>query len=177
MFHKILVCLDGSKSAERILPYVSSEARKFNAKVVLLHVSTRDLPAYALPSAEPVRFIPIELLFSASLERQARMKDYLNETAQRLRTEGLSVECVTVSGLATDISDIIVRHALENDVDLIAMVTRGFTGWRRLLYGSITDSVTRKSSLPVLTLRPGPGKGAADSRSEFADDRMSVSTA
>ena len=38
MLEKILVCLDGSKPAERILPYVTKETSSLNSKIILLSV-------------------------------------------------------------------------------------------------------------------------------------------
>ena len=38
MYRKILVPLDGSKRAERILPHVEEMARRYKAKVIFLHV-------------------------------------------------------------------------------------------------------------------------------------------
>ena len=38
MYHKILVPLDGSKIADRILPHVEELARRYKAKVVFLEV-------------------------------------------------------------------------------------------------------------------------------------------
>lgn len=32
MFERILVCLDGSKNAEQILPYATSQAEKFKSQ-------------------------------------------------------------------------------------------------------------------------------------------------
>ena len=40
MFEKILVCLDGSKLAEQILPYATEQAKRFNSKVVLFQAFT-----------------------------------------------------------------------------------------------------------------------------------------
>jgi len=40
MHRKILVCLDGSKLAEAIIPYAVEQARKFNAELVLFRVTT-----------------------------------------------------------------------------------------------------------------------------------------
>ena len=38
MYHKILVPLDGSKRADRILPHVEELARRYKAKVIFLQV-------------------------------------------------------------------------------------------------------------------------------------------
>ena len=43
MFKKIVVCLDGSSLAEKILPYVTEGAVRFNTEVILLRVL--DIPS------------------------------------------------------------------------------------------------------------------------------------
>ena len=44
IFGKILVCLDGSKIAEQILPYAAEQARQFKSRVILFR-------AYIVPSS------------------------------------------------------------------------------------------------------------------------------
>ena len=154
-FETILVCLDGSTFAEGILPYAAGEALKFKSRLTLLHVLVRDVPMLALPSSEPMRFIPFDLLASEIEERHGRMQSYLESLAAKLIAVGVDVGWVLVSGRTGDISDVIAQYALANRFDLIAMATHGYHGLKRLFLGSISDSVTRKSSLPVLVLRPG----------------------
>ena len=48
MYHKILVPLDGSKRAEKILPHVEELALRFKAKVVFLNV----IEYKAVPASE-----------------------------------------------------------------------------------------------------------------------------
>jgi K+-sensing histidine kinase KdpD len=40
VFERILVCLDGSKLAEQILPHATEQALRFNGKLTLLQVIT-----------------------------------------------------------------------------------------------------------------------------------------
>ncbi len=49
----------------------------------------------------------------------------------------------------------IVAYAVENDVDMIAMGTRGKTGFERYLLGSVAEKVVHVSPVPVLTVRIG----------------------
>jgi len=55
MYHKILVPLDGSKRAEKILPHVEELAKRYKAKVILLQVveykaiTISELKAHILP--------------------------------------------------------------------------------------------------------------------------------
>ncbi len=53
MFNKILVPLDGSRMAEKILPKVIEFAKTSNAKVVLLHVFYA--PVTAIASTDAVK--------------------------------------------------------------------------------------------------------------------------
>lgn len=49
--------------------------------------------------------------------------------------------------------DTILQVANAEKVDLIVLVTRGGSGLRRLLYGSVAEGVVRVSPSPVLTIR------------------------
>lgn len=49
----------------------------------------------------------------------------------------------------------IIAYAVENDIDLIVMGTRGKTGFERYLLGSVAEKVVRTSPSPVLTVHAG----------------------
>jgi nucleotide-binding universal stress UspA family protein len=50
----------------------------------------------------------------------------------------------------------IIRFAAEERIDLIVMATHGWTGVRHILMGSIAEKVVRRSTVPVLTVKPEP---------------------
>jgi nucleotide-binding universal stress UspA family protein len=37
-------------------------------------------------------------------------------------------------------------------VDLIVIASHGLTGWRRMVFGSVTEKVVRQATCPVLTI-------------------------
>jgi len=49
----------------------------------------------------------------------------------------------------------IIAYAVENDVDMIVMGTRGKTGFERYLLGSVAEKVVRVSPVPVVTVYAG----------------------
>ena len=51
-----------------------------------------------------------------------------------------------------DAVESIVAQAETENVDLVVMATHGWTGWRKLFLGSVTDKVLRSVSCPVLTV-------------------------
>jgi len=46
----------------------------------------------------------------------------------------------------------ICQAAKEKGADLIVIATHGQTGWRRLVFGSVTEKVVRLAPCPVLTI-------------------------
>jgi nucleotide-binding universal stress UspA family protein len=145
MFKKILVCLDGSKLAEQVLPYVSQTASRFGSKVELFQAMK--VPTVSVPG-EP-ELVPVE--HDEIRSEEAEAADYLEHVASSLREKGLEVECVIVHG---NPAEAIVAYAQNHEVDLIAIATHGRSGLGRLVFGSVADSVLRQSGLPILLIKP-----------------------
>ena len=139
MFENILVCLDSSKLAEQILPYVTEQAARFNSKVVFLQ-------AFIIPStvvaaeAEAAPAISNDLLQEETHRLEAKAKAYLEEVATPLREKGIDVACVTIQGIA---GEVIVNYSHDEPVDLIALATHGHSGLGRVIFGSVADYVLR----------------------------------
>jgi len=124
-FRRLLVTLDGSSTAEGVLPYVRAVAARFESEVLLLAV-------------------PEEL--APTSRRASHLLRYLSEIAASLREEGLTVE-VMVSG--NEPARTIVEMSEAKTADLIMMATHGRGGLDRLLLGSVADRVVRHTNRPV----------------------------
>ena len=151
MLEKILVCLDGSSAAERVLPYITNDVAKLHGKVVLLRVI--DLPKTIIPVSIPGSpAIPLQTTGAVkrTIDEQLEAGDYLKKKTKALKAKGLDVEYLVLSGVA---GETIVKYAQENDCTLIALATHGHGGFRRLTLGSTADYVVHRSSIPVLTVR------------------------
>ena len=57
-------------------------------------------------------------------------------------------------------TDEILRAAEEMNADLIVIATHGATGWRRYVFGSVTEKVLHQSSCPVLVTPVREPEGA-----------------
>jgi nucleotide-binding universal stress UspA family protein len=147
MFQKILVCLDGSKLAEQILPYAAEQAVRFGSNLVLLQV----VSLASVPAPTGIESVPVAVPDNLLAEAEAAAKDYLDVLALPLREKGLKVQCVTVIGHP---AESIVSYAEENRFDLVALATHGRSGLKRLVFGSVADYVIRKSGRPILLIKP-----------------------
>jgi nucleotide-binding universal stress UspA family protein len=147
MFQKILVCLDGSKLAEQILPYAAEQAARFGSSLVLFQV----VSLASVPTPTGIESVPIAVPNDQLADAEAAARDYLNGLALPLRDKVMKVQCVTMVGHP---AESIVSYAEENKFDLVSIATHGRGGLRRLVFGSVADYVIRKSGLPILLIKP-----------------------
>lgn len=143
-YKKILVPLDGSQTAEAILPEIEKVAAVSGTHVSLLQVVSAHLVPYA-PYSNPGEF------------REALIEDaenYLAGLEERFGNQEFTVESFVLVG---DEANSILDYATENNVDLIAMSTHGRSGVERWLLGSVAEKVLRHATQPILLIRAPVG--------------------
>ena len=138
MFKKILVPLDGSKLAAKILPQVADLAKTQDAQVTLLNVYI-DLKGA----------VPDELLEKFMAQEVKTCEGFLVQAANDLTAQGVKVETVCLVGIPPQD---IITYADENGMDLIAMATHG-KGEVAWLLGSVAEKVVTHATVPVLLFR------------------------
>ncbi len=143
MYQRILVPLDGSKLAEQAIPY-ATELCKGSTEVTLFQVVH-----FPLPLAAPD--VGISTPIPSMDERLKEARSYLEGIAARLRQDGVQVKTATIE--RDVVADAIISHAARHNCDLIAMTTHGRSGFSRLLFGSVAESVVRDAPCPVLLIR------------------------
>jgi nucleotide-binding universal stress UspA family protein len=146
MFENILVCLDGTRFSEAIIPIVAELATQFHSKVILLNVII--MPSL-LEGLGKVELGPERLTVESEYEEEAAR--YLDYTAITLRERGLDVECVTVEGT---VEESILACARTYKASLIALVNHNHCRFSRFVLGSITDIIQKKAGIPVLSINP-----------------------
>mgnify|MGYP001383502256 CR=1 FL=1 len=156
MYEKILVALDGSSRAEEVLPHVSALANRFDSRLVLVMVVPDVLQVMSMEAASATAMGGIMgqdmKILTEAMDNQAEGGTrYLEDTARRLRGSDVVVDTVVRRGKA---SDEIIRCAQEENVDLMAICTRGHGGLKRWMFGSVADYVLRSSGVPVLLITP-----------------------
>jgi nucleotide-binding universal stress UspA family protein len=87
-------------------------------------------------------------------------EEVVAEMRRQLDVAGVPADAV-VTARAGDASTTIVDEALASSADLIVMGTHGRRGFKRLLLGSVTETVLREAPCPVLTVPPHAQKGSS----------------
>jgi nucleotide-binding universal stress UspA family protein len=147
MLKKILVPLDGSKLAEKAIPYAQELVSKFDAELIL----TRVLQPMLVMSEYGVAF------YNQQLEQeQTEAQTYLKTIKGELREFNLEATTEVLTG--QPIADAIIDLACKKDVDLILMSTHGRSGISRWVYGSIASKVLQHAPCPIYLIRANSSK-------------------
>lgn len=148
MYKKILVPLDGSELAEKVLPHVTSMATAFGAELSLVTVVEL---SFGLAGAK-LEAIPAVAAESKAAQKAEAMI-YLQKVQQSLKVQGVQT---TAAALEGDVASEIITYAEQQGCDLIAMATHGRSGIGRFIMGSIAEKVVRGAIKPVLLIRAIP---------------------
>ncbi|HET9983285.1 MAG TPA: universal stress protein [Longimicrobiales bacterium] len=150
---RMLVPLDGSSTAERVLGAVVDLARAWEANATLLIVL---FPLWMSDRKEEAELAGTSRV-SAIREAAA---NYLGGVAEELRGNGVEadVEIVVDSNPASAI----LKFAADHDIDLLALATHGRGGAERVYMGSVADKVRRGAPMPVLMVNAGPEVSPAE---------------
>jgi nucleotide-binding universal stress UspA family protein len=150
MYPKVLVPLDGSELAECALPEVIKLGRGgVVGEVILLRVISTE--AMHIPKAYEMS-IDYSALRNADRDESRR---YLEGIQSRLQAEGIRVSAELLEGRS---EEKIIDYARDRSVDLIVIATHGYTGVKRLMFGSVALQVLHDANVPVLLIRVHPGK-------------------
>lgn len=142
---RVLLPLDGSETAERVLPHLRRLLLGRSAEIVVLRVvdSASSGVSVLAPSLE------------ADAER------YVRRITFQLINEGRRASSLVRAGGS---AATILRVARELDASLIVLSTHGRGGLSRLMLGSVAETVLRSSLAPVFLLRSFPPALDAPSR-------------
>jgi nucleotide-binding universal stress UspA family protein len=137
---RILLATDGSKEAELALWTAVDLANSTNSELQVATAGWPDIPEY------------VELLEEAYQRLEREAKQTLDEQVKKIEQAG-GVAAKAHLRMERLPGQEIAHLADEVDAGLIVMGSRGLGGMRRLLLGSVSDSVVRHSHCPVLIVR------------------------
>ena len=143
---RILVPIDGSPAAERVLEVAVALARRCGGELVLGNAV--NYAAAIAQCTEPYGVTDAEPLMQALADEAHGILSRAEITA---KAAGLNVTSVVLEGPA---SSAIVNYSAEHGIDAVVMGTRGIDGLERFFLGSTADGVLRGTELPVFVVQP-----------------------
>jgi len=152
-FNKILVSIDGSKESLDAADYGISLAKLFNAVVTVIHVLPQEI-RYGYDSVDAIQpdipSTPVKGIVELSKQDvQAKLLNKIMEKAKEMDVNLQTDIIVATRSVASEIVD----YADKLDADLIIAGTRGMSGLKRILLGSVASEILRYADCPVLIVK------------------------
>jgi nucleotide-binding universal stress UspA family protein len=141
---KIICPTDFSEPSYEALKTAVEMSDHFSAELIVVHVVT------------PIPFIPIHddpssfnlPVYEKEMETSAQKS--LDQVFEEKIAGSLNRRKLVMQG---DPAAQIVRLADDEAADIIVIATHGLTGWRKFMFGSVTEKVIRLANCPVLSIR------------------------
>ncbi len=142
MMEHFLVPVDESNQATDALDYTIENHP--DANITALHVVDPSMFSTAVSIEGAATYEDLVEI------NESEAKSLLAEMSERAAERGVSIETDYVTG---EVDRSIVEYVDENDVDHIVIGSHGRSGATRVLLGSVAESVTRRSQVPVTVIR------------------------
>jgi nucleotide-binding universal stress UspA family protein len=142
MFHRVLVATGGSPWSDNAVDYAVGLAKDYGLELVILHVIA-DTPPYFIAEAGT----SMDQILEGNEEAGRHI---IAEAAQWAAEAGVEFDTELAWGR---VAEVICRVAAERGCDLIVVGSRGLTGFKRLMLGSISNAVAAKAPCPVLVVK------------------------
>jgi nucleotide-binding universal stress UspA family protein len=147
-FSKILVGIDGSAASLDASRYAIAIASKYKCQLIAIHV----LHLHGIKSVSST-FITAPTYGATEVEEEKKAaQEWLDRIKSEGHGEGVELGTEIVEG-ATSVEAAIVGYAEREGVNLIVVGTRGRTGFKRLLLGSVALGVVTYSHCPVMVVK------------------------
>jgi len=141
---KILLPIDGSDASLKAAKYAVKIAKQEKAPILCIHAI--GTPTYLSEYRSGF------LLPSYYEEAKKLAETWFGRVIEMAKKEGVDVKTDVVLDVVS-VVDTIVNYATSENVDLIVIGTRGRTGLKRFLLGSVANGVVLHAHCPVLVVR------------------------
>jgi len=144
----MLVAVDGSDNAARAAKVAVALAKKFGAELIICHV----IPTPTFASAQAGVLGAGGLLHDYFEAARKEAKGIVDQVVKLAEADGVEATSVIRNNVFSVVESI-VKLAEDRRVDLIVIGTRGLSGFRRLLMGSVSLGVISHAHCSVFLVR------------------------
>jgi nucleotide-binding universal stress UspA family protein len=144
-FSKILVAIDGSEASVNAADYAIQMTREYNSELIALHVILSDLTIFGPNPPRHINELKQEAQkYLDKIREKLNLESNNSDKKIQLRTE-LIASASAVGG--------IVGFAEKENTSLIVIGTRGRSGFKKLLLGSVAAGVVKYAHCPVMVIK------------------------
>jgi nucleotide-binding universal stress UspA family protein len=146
---KIMVGIDGSKESVNAADYAIAIAKRHNAELVAVNVLTSDIGyAYSSPGVESPPLTIREVILLAEDE----VKKWFDDIKKSADESGIQFRSEIIMAKRSAVSTML-DYAEEQNINLIVVGTRGRSGIKKMLLGSVASGLVTYAPCPVLVAK------------------------
>ena len=150
-FQKILVSIDGSDKSLEAADYSISIAKNMNAQLIILNVLETE-PWYDGKNA--YEWASPEELNKVYENEKIAIQKIFDDIKEKAKTQGIESKTKVLMIPRTEGTvKPILKYAEDEEIDLIVVGTRGRTGIKKMLLGSVASGVVTYSHCPVIVVK------------------------
>ena len=150
-FSKMLVAIDGSDASMDAADYAIFLSKEHNAELLyalhVIHPADVDLSFGQIKEELP----PSSYYIVANTNNKEEAQKYLDKV--KLMANEKNVQIKTEIIASPNVAGGIVDYAEDKDVNLIVVGTRGKSGFKKVLLGSVAGNVVTYAHCPVLVVK------------------------
>ena len=136
---KILLPIDDSTSSLDAAKYATKIAKYENAVLICIHIIA------SIPHLHPSNEYRENI--------RKKVEAWFNVIKDLAKSQGIAIVKTEIIMDVNSVVGSIIDYATNESVDLIVMGTRGKTGLKRFLLGSVANGVAQHAHCPVLLVR------------------------
>ena len=150
-FQKILVGIDGSDKSLEAADYSISIAKNTNAQLIILNVLETEPWYYGKEAYEWASPEELNKVYENEKIKIQKILDGIKEQAKTVGVES-KTEILMIPRTEGTVKPIL-KYAEDEEIDLIVVGTRGRTGIKKMLLGSVATGVVTYSHCPVIVVK------------------------
>ncbi|MDW0272071.1 MAG: universal stress protein, partial [Nitrososphaeraceae archaeon] len=142
--------VDGSKPSIDAVTQALDIAKKLGAELIALYVVSPDIRYHYLEDTITPK-LP-EALKDVLMIAMQRGEKHVDKVRQMARQKNIRVKTDVIVGVSSVVKEI-VDYAHKNKIDMIVVGSRGLSGIKKMLLGSVASGVVTYANCPVLVAK------------------------
>lgn len=147
---RILVAVDGSKPSIDASAHAIDMAKRLDAELTAIYVVSPDIRYSYLEDAITPR-LPGALKDIMMIAMQRGGK-HVDKVKQKAMEKNVRVKTDVIIGISSIVKEI-VEYAEKNKIEMIVIGSRGISGIKKMLLGSVASGVVTYAHCPVLVVK------------------------
>ncbi len=151
IFNKILIPVDGSTNSMKAIDYAIDLADKYKSELLALHVLYSQ-SGFAFHKETVAGTITSSSLSDLNLEAKQEAEKWFEEINKRAAERNVQIKTEVVFTVIS-IVESILTYAEKENINLIIIGSKGKSGWKKLIVGSVASGISTYAHCPILIVK------------------------